>query len=138
MLKSTPIELANVSTIGTSAVTYRLSTLQPGTTVKRETKECCVVVHLSALSGTSPTMTFDVYETVDGSDIHVGTTGAMSSADDRIIDSAGGNTSSGATFTSSSMLRLLGKGVDMKVVATPGGTAIGTVAFTLNAIFYDG
>jgi hypothetical protein len=142
MIKAQALELANFTTAGSAAQTFRLSTVVPvqGMMIKRESKECCVLIHLSAISGTSPTATFDVYETVDGVDVHVGTTGAMNAADDRVIDSGGGQISSGLTFSSGSntgTLRLLGKGSDMKITGTTTGT-IGTIAGTINVIFYDG
>jgi len=141
MVKTAPIELANISTVGSANGTYQLSVLLPGQGMqaKQGYKESCAVIHLSALSGTSPTITFNVYEIVDNAAILVGTTGAMSSADDRVIDSGGGQVSTGGTFLSSSgaTLRLFGKGTDMKVVASTTGT-LGTVAYTVNAILYDG
>jgi hypothetical protein len=142
MIKSNPIELAKITSIGaTTPVTFSLSTAISDYSyqmAKMETQETCVVISLTALTGSLPTLTFDVYETVDGHDFHVGTTGAMSSPDDRVIDSGGGTTASGATFTSTSMLRLLGKGTDMKVVVTPSAVTIATVAATINVILYDG
>jgi hypothetical protein len=140
MTKTNSFELANVSTAGSASATWQLSTLVPmAQEAKPNYKETVVVCHLSALSGTSPTMQFDVYELFDNAWIHVGTTGSMSSPDDRVIDSGGGMTSSGATFSSGSntgTLRLLGKGSDLKVVGSTTGT-IGTIAFTVALALYD-
>ena len=142
MSKRNPIELAKITSMGTTTpVTFRLSTAIPDYSyqmAKMETQEMCIAISVSALSGSQPTLTFDVYETVDGHDFHVGTTGAMNAPDDRVIDSGGGTTASGATFSSTSMLRLLGKGTDMTVVVTPSAITMGTVAATINVILYDG
>jgi hypothetical protein len=139
MNKSVPVEVINFSTLGSAAFSLRLSTDVPyAYESKQGTAECCVILHLSALTGTSPTFELDVYETVDGADIRVGTTGVMSAPDDRVIDSGGGTTSSGMTFasgTNTGTLRLLGKGTDMVLKGTTSGT-IGTIAATVNVMFY--
>ena len=140
MIKSIPIELARQTLVSGSTLTYRLSVVSPfsGMMAKRETKECCVAVALTAITGSTPTIAFDVYETVDGHDFHVGTTGAMSSSDDRVIDSKGGVISCGQSFsagTPTATLRLLGKGTDMYVIASTTGT-IATATYVINAILY--
>ena len=139
--KSNAIELANIATAGSAAGTWQLSTLVPyGQDAKQGFMESCVVLHMSALAGSAPTIQFDVYEMVDNAWIHVGTTGAISSPDDRVIDSnSGAALSAGGTFTTGSntgTLRLLGKGSDMKVVGTTTGP-VGTIAFTVNVVLYD-
>lgn len=136
-IKTTPITLAN-STL-TTGTTFTLSVVAPviGMDLKRETTEACIVVDLIAFSGTTPTVAFDVYEFVDANWIHVGTTGSFSTIGTAVIDSGGGSTSSGGTtFTATSALRLLGKGVNTKVVTSFAGT-IGTAQYVVDYIGYN-
>ena len=134
--KTVPIELSSFSTTGSATQTLRLSSnCLYASEAKQGYNECIIVAHISALSGSSPTIQFDAYETFDGADIHVGTTGTITTADDRVIDSAGGATSAGATFTATSMIRLLGKGTDLVIKGTTTGT-VGTIAGTLSIAFY--
>lgn len=104
---------------------------------KRETVEATIVI--DALTVTSGgTITFFVDEFVNGNWIPVGTTGSVTATSQMVIDSSGGATSTGSpSFTSSSNLRLLGKGTDTRLRTTYSGTA-GTTAFTADYIGYFG
>lgn len=137
--KTTPRSLTNGIFSGVSGTTFTLSTTgTDGDQLKRETVEATIVLNLLALTGTTPTVLFDVDEFVDGNWIHVGTSGTLATIAVCVIDSSGGATSTGGSaFTASSNLRLLGKGTDTRVRVGVGGT-IGTAQYTIDYIGYFG
>lgn len=138
MLKSTPITMANGNfPVGT---TFTLSVVAPSNNMmKLETVEACLVFAVTGFAGSStPSIQFNVDEFCDGNWVPVGQTSAFNGTGFAVIDSSGGATSTGGSaFTSSSNLRLLGKGKDTRVRTVLGGT-VGTAVFTIDYIGYFG
>ncbi|MDE2233382.1 MAG: hypothetical protein KGJ90_04710 [Patescibacteria group bacterium] len=134
-MKSVPITLVNSTS--TTGSTYVLSHVAPyGQEAKQQYKDACVAINVATLTGTSPAIAFEVDEYIDGHWMEVGITGSMTAAGAVFIDSAGGAISSGnPTFSATTNLRGLGKGVDTRVVVTFSGT-VGTAVYTVDYIGY--
>ena len=139
-IKINPIQFVNYNgTSGSVVGTYSLvdNLGKSYQMMKRETVEACVVINAATIPG-SGNLNLFVDEFVNGNWIPVGTTGSITATATAVIDSSGGTSSTGSTtFSSSSNLRLLGKGTDTRIRATYSGTA-GTVAFTADFIGYLG
>lgn len=137
-LKTNPLQFVKFSgQSGSIAAAYTLADSLGNSyqMEKRENVEATVVLNVTTLPGS---LTFFVDEFVNGNWIAVGTSGTLTTTASSVIDSSGGASSTGSTpFTSSSNLRLLGKGTDTRIRTTYSGTA-GTVAFTADYIGYFG
>lgn len=93
-----------------------------------------VVINVTALTGTSPTMTFSVLENFGGVYVETAKSAAISSTGGYIL--CQNNTPNAAVTKNSGAFPALGSGRDKRVVTTAGGT-VGSISADIYFAFFN-